>query len=331
MGKTSLALSFAIEAAREKKKVAAITVDPSNRLNALLGLKQGMDSRQEIVFDPPGVSLDVFFLDTQSIFQRFVASNMEGIFYERIRKNSIYQQISKNLRETHNFAALYKMVEIFSIESYDFIVLDTPPCHQVIEFFNSPGQLQSFFSLYKDKFINPWFSWIKASSLVEKGLKKLIGEKFIHSVDQFFKVIGHLNRSVHQVSRNFLDTLASDNSFLILVFSPSADKMEEARFLQKEINKKGFKVNAYLLNRAWIDGLGSGKEVFVERYGHEGALYHSMMTQGKRSFDLLNRLKTELVDSSLRFFLLPDVKMKLENRQDIIHFSGNLRNKWQEI
>ena len=223
------------------------------------------------------------------------------------------------------------MVEILSTRSYDFIVLDTPPCHQVIEFFNSPVHLQNFFSLYKDKFTNPWFSWIKASSLVEKGLTKLVGQKFIHNVDQFFKVIGHLNRSVHRVSQDFLDTLALENSFLTLVFSPSADKVKEARFLQKEINKKGFKVNAYLLNRAWIDGLDSFHETLMEEYGHEGALYSSMMTQRKKSHKLLSSLKTELVDPSLRFFLLPDMEMKLENRKDIIHFSENLRNQWQEI
>ena len=187
VGKTSLSLCFAIQAALERKKVAAITVDPSNRLNTLLGLKQGLSTRQEIVFDNPGVSFDVFFLDTEKIFQRFISTHTDGKFYEKLKKNPIYQQISKNLRETHNFSALYKMVEILQTDSYDFIVLDTPPCHQVIEFFNSPDRLQNFFSLYEGHLANPWLSWIKSSFLFEKALKTLIGEQFLDSLDQFLK------------------------------------------------------------------------------------------------------------------------------------------------
>ncbi len=331
MGKTSLALSFALEAAKGKKKVAAITIDPSNRLNSLLGLRQGMDARQEVFFETLEVSLDVFFLDTQSIFQRFMASHLGETFYEKIRKNSIYQQVSKNLRETHNFAALYKMVEVLSIQPYDFIVLDTPPCHQVIEFFSAPGQLQNFFSLYKNRLANPWFSWMKTSSFLEKGLKRLTGEEFIGSVNQFFKVIAHLNTSVHQVSQSFLDALGVANSSLILVFSPSADKVEEARFLQKEINRKGFKVDAYLLNRAWTHALDSKKEPVTGQYGQEGALYNSIIAQGNESRKLLKHLKAELPDPSLQFFMLPDMEITLESKQDIICFSENLRKAWQEI
>lgn len=331
VGKTSLAISFALEAAKEKKKVAAITVDPSNRLNTLLGLKEGMDTGQKVVFESLGVSLDVFFLNTQNLFQRFIASHVGDLFYEKIRKNSIYQQVSKNLRETHNFAALYKMVEILSVRSYDFIVLDTPPCHQVIEFFSAPGQLQNFFSLYKNKFSNPWFSWMKTSSMMEKGLKSLLGKEFVENVDQFFKIIAHLSQSVHNVSRSFIDALGAENSFLILVFSPSMDKVAEARFLQREINKKGFKVNAYLLNRAWIHGLDSGRESVTGQYGYEEALYNSILAQKNESHRLLNNLKNELVDFSLRFCLLPDMEVNLESQQDIVHFSRNLRKAWQEI
>ena len=329
VGKTSLAISFALEAARERKKVAAITVDPSNRLNILLGLKKGMDEGQRVIFDSLETSVDVFFLDTEKIFQRFVASHVGDLFYEKIGKNSIYQQVSKNLRETHNFAALYKMVEVLSFQSYDFIVLDTPPCHQVVEFFSAPGQLQNFFSLYKNKFSNPWFSWVKTSSVMEKGLKKFMGKKLIDNIDQFFKTIAHLTESVHDVSKSFIEALKKDNSFLILVFSPSADKVAEACFLQEEINKKGFKVNAYLLNRAWVHGLNSRRA--VTGYGTEGDLYNSIIAREEESRDLLNCLKKELVDPSLRFCLLPDLEANLESQEDIIRFSRNLREAWKEI
>lgn len=114
--------------------MAAITVDPSRRLVRLLD--------QPMQEDHFKGSLSLHSVDTEVIFKAFVLEAMGEKYYRTIEKNRIFQQIAKNLRETHNFAALYKMAELVGDPQYDLVVLDTPPCHQVIEFFEAPQRLQ---------------------------------------------------------------------------------------------------------------------------------------------------------------------------------------------
>ena len=330
VGKTSLSLCFAIEAAREKRKVAVITVDPSRRLNALLGLKQEMETKQQIVFKDPKISLDVYFVNTESTFEKFVAHHIDETVHKKIKENPIYRQISKNLRETHNFAALYKIVEILSTQSYDWIVLDTPPCHQVMEFFDSPIQLQKFFSHYKDHRLGAWVSWLR-EPFMEGILKKLAGEEFFRNMNHFFTSIGHLKQGIQNTSQSFLDALKAQNSLLVLVFSPAPDKVSEARFLHGEISKRGLKVGAYFLNRSWVQGLDQSKEPITDPYTKEEALYNSIIAQNKQSRTLLHKLKTELANSSPEFYLLPELEMKTKSQKDIVHFSETLRKSCQKI
>ena len=146
-----------------------------------------------------------------------------------------------------------------------------------------------------------------------------------------------------------------------MVFSPSPDKIESARFLQKKISKKGFKVNACLLNRAWVNGLGSenmkskdpgqslesgygisrhtddspsmgsGRRAVKENRRKESELFHFFSCQKEKSLQLMSDFKKEQNDPYLEFFLLPDMEIQMDSRQDIIQFSKNMRNQWRKI
>lgn len=331
VGKTSLSLATALQAGRRGKKVAAITVDPSKRLSRILGL----DEHGAGKLDSENMSgqIDVFHIDPQQVFQEFVSSHMSADLYAKLKSNGIYRQISKNLRETHNFAALYKMSDIFDSNQYDLIVLDTPPCHQVVEFLQAPSRLQKFFSGKEEKEKAGWVSWIQNKSLqvTETFLKTLVGKEFVEEMDKFFQMIGALKSEIYRVTDNFLVRMADEKSNLLLVFPPALDKYEDALYLTSEIEKNQFKIDHFVMNRAYPIGLDLGKELPAETDESEKKLYNYFQREKLQSLQLMSELKKKNNSQEVSFSVLPELKMQVESAQDVLDFAETIEKAWESV
>lgn len=329
MGKTSLSLAFAIQAARRGRRVAAITVDPSKRLTQILNLDQKVQPyRMDWEY-----SLDLYNVDTRETFQKFVEQNIGGDFYNRIKDNKIYQQISLNLRETHNFAAIYKMEEILSKNQYDLIILDTPPCDQVIEFFESPKRLQSFFTANTLQTDTGWVKWIqnKGMQVVEKVLQNLVGKEFVGEMENFFSIVGQLRGKVQQVTTTFIHELAQPSTELLLIFSAAKDKVKDAQFLQQEMERNDFNVDGCVLNRAYVPGLDLGKGVNIQTDTEEGKLYNYFQKQREQNIALLEELQRKSGDTKIHYNLLPELAVHFEDVKGVLDFAESVERSWTKL
>ncbi|MCB0378882.1 MAG: ArsA family ATPase [Bdellovibrionales bacterium] len=333
MGKTTVSVAASIYGALQGKKVAAITIDPSKRLASALGLKERSQSLQKLSSPNFSQDMDVLFLDTEVAFQEFVRENLSDGYFEGISSSKIYQQISKNLRETHNFAALYQLDKVLRRGDYDLVVLDTPPCHQVIDFFQAPIQLQKFFTRKDKTSSSKLVSWFqeKGLSLAETVLKNIAGEEFIREVDYFFSNIGELRQSIVDVSQNVLTKMNSDESQFVLICSPSADKLAEAQYLQSEITKRHYSVGWCVMNRAYPLGLDlSGEAPHIED-PEERALYNYFKERKADSQKSMGSLKTDSLFRGTRFAMLPEMDIQMDGLEALVGFSKNLKDHWSEV
>lgn len=333
MGKTSLSISVAIEAARMGKKVAAITVDPSRRLAHLMGLKEQSDIAQSVTDNALNGMLDIFYVDVESTFQSFVKDHISDNFFSNIQSNKIYQQISQNLRETHNFAALYKTVKVLNLSQYDLVILDTPPCHQVIEFFESPSRLKKMFGSKGVREKDGWVTWVQKKGMfaVERVLAQVAGREFVEEINSFFQAVGHLREEVNRVSDEFIRLLQSNQSQLLLVFSGASDKIEEAKFLQREIVKNNFKVDSFVLNRSYILGLDLSKELPIGTDSYEEELYNYFVNQRSESLYTLKKLNQEFGSRIKNYIMLPELSLNLKTRDDVMEFSSQIKMNWNHV
>lgn len=330
VGKTTLSLACAIRAAQMGKKVAAITVDPSRRLSSVLGIDQ--KDKNSIQWKGFAFPLDVYYVDTERTFRNFVSHNMDEKLYEKIQSNKIFQQISKNLRETHNFAAIYQTVEVLKQESYDLVILDTPPCHQVIEFFESPRRLQKFFSPRDTSEQPNWLNWIQRKGLlaVEGFFSTLVGREFVEEMDSFFQTVGNLKSKINEVTGSFIDLLSANDSELTMICSPAKDKIAEAKYLTEELSKSDFKVSHLILNRAFVPDLDLSKELTNETDSREQELYNYFVGQRANSEKLLLSLqKAEWKKVTLS--ALPEMEMSLDSSDSVLQFVDHLGSSWMGV
>lgn len=332
VGKTSLSIATALQAAKLGKRVAAITVDPSRRLTSLLGLDSDTGLKKSFEWPDITGSVDIYHVQPTEIFKEFVSKHLGEELYGHIQKNKIYNQISKNLRETHNFAALYKMVEISQMDEYDFIVLDTPPCHQVLDFFESPNRLQKFFTI-KEGESSSWISWIqdKSVQVAESFIRPLVGKEFVKEMDHFFKSISSLRKSINGVSTQFLEKFERPTSQLVMVFPPALDKLKEVEFLVGELKSQNYHVGQFVMNRSHVINLDESKEVGIDQDSDEYQLYNYFKGQQSLSQKMLSNLSADLGIDKSTFYYIPEIEQKITSIDDVLSFAHKVGSNWTSL
>jgi anion-transporting ArsA/GET3 family ATPase len=330
VGKTTLSLAAAIEGARQGKRVAAITVDPSRRLTSLLGLDFESDQfTKRVEFSGVQSPLDIFYVDPQKVFQDYVSGKMSPEFFNKMQSNKIYQQISKNLRETHNFAALYQMQTILASGDYDLVILDTPPCHQVIDFFESPQRLQQFFSSQSSSGKKGWLQWVqeRGMQVAETFLKTLVGKEFVEEMEGFFQAVGNLRLEIHVTTADFMKHLRSDDTSILLIFPPAKDKIQDAIYLQSEMSRNEYGISGFIMNRAFLQDLDFSEELALPTDSREKRLYNYYKTQKERSLQVLKDFEKESLEGSF-FVTIPELSASMESLEDIDMFSQKVVKGW---
>lgn len=288
------------------------------------------NSLKSLEWDEFEYPMDVYFLDAKVEFNKFVESNLSEDMYRKVISNKIYQQISKNLRETHNFAAIYKLDEILSSKKYDLVILDTPPSHQVVEFFEAPEKLQNFFTKKSDRKPSSIISWFqdKGMGIVENILLMVAGKEFVLEVEGFFSYIGKLREEIYNVAQNFLVNMRSKNSQLILVGSPALDKLYEAEHIQKKISTQGYIIRWCIINRAYVSDLDLGNREADFKGSAEEKLYDYYAGKKLMSVEAAGELKKKGHFSETEFVMMPELVVKSESKESLVELSRQINKYW---
>jgi anion-transporting ArsA/GET3 family ATPase len=265
VGKTTVAASMGVIAAKEGKKVLVLTIDPAKRLAQTLGI-EGSEAITRVPNQNYKGELFASVINHKQTFDEFVtraAKKSEAV--KKILDNRLYQQLSTSLSGSQEFTALEKLLSCYESGNFDLIILDTPPTKHAIDFLKAPQKLSALFS----EGVAKWFRDPvgKKSGLlgqlihsgtrqVFKILESLTGSSFIHELGDFFLNIeqwqGQLLKRTGDVHR----LLISPTTHFYLVTAFDQAKLREAEFFNREINKGGYHLKTVILNRVfpyWLD------------------------------------------------------------------------------
>ena len=146
VGKTTTAVALAVLAAMEGKKVGLLSIDPAKRLADAMGIKLGSAlSPIKIPGSDMKGSLHGAMLDQKAVFDEMVDRWAPSkSIKEKIYENSIYKEVSANLGGPLEYMALAKLQAMSEDDSFDLIVLDTPPDTHALDFLERPNALSGF-------------------------------------------------------------------------------------------------------------------------------------------------------------------------------------------
>lgn len=310
VGKTTVAASLAVLAAKEGKRVLVLTIDPAKRLAQTLGIEGTKD-----ITKVPGQNfkgeLYASVIDHKKTFDDFVArAAQKSEAAKKIFENSLYKQLSTNLSGSQEFTSLEKLYTAYESGQYDLIILDTPPTKHAIDFLNAPQKLSALFSEGVAKwFRDPegkksgFFGHLLQTGTrqVLKVLENLTGSQFIRELGDFFMNIEQWQGKLLQRTVDVHRMLVSHTTKFVLVTSFDQAKLKEAEYFSREIKKGGYHLDTVILNRifpTWLDLKAEKKggpdqalvdlyEQMKSFYNHRDTLYQQFESRMEKEAQVL--------------------------------------------
>lgn len=258
VGKTTIAAAMAVRAAEIGLNVLVLTIDPSKRLATSLGISNDSDSDIFVPEQNFKGKLYAAVLNSKKTFDDFVlkcATNPEVA--QKFMKNRLYIQMSTKLSGSQEFTAMERLYASYESEKYDLVILDTPPTKHAVDFLRAPQKLNAMFT----QSVSQWlvgaqeksqsiFSKFLGPSQVFRIFSKVTGTQFIEELVDFFRNIQAWQDKVRQRTVDVHRLLTSEKTGFVLISSFDSNKMEEAKYFYKEIQRDGHHLVGVVINRA---------------------------------------------------------------------------------
>jgi anion-transporting ArsA/GET3 family ATPase len=254
VGKTTTAAVLAMEAARQGRRAAVVTIDPARRLANAMGLEGLSNEPSEVRGEWPG-ELWALMLDTKSTFDSLVVRHAaDETQAERILSNRFYQNISGALSGTQEYMATEKLYELHHERDFDLVVVDTPPSRNALDFLDAPRRLSRFLDhrLYR-VLMAPTRGVMKAATVAAqafvRAMTRVVGAEVFDDAITFFNAFQGMEKGFKERADAVTALLADEGTAFVLVASPRRDTVAEADFFATKLADMGARVRALVVNR----------------------------------------------------------------------------------
>lgn len=254
VGKTTLAAALGARAAKEfERRVLVVTVDPARRLADALGTT---GQAEEAVLVPVGGDgrLWTLMVDMSMSWDRLVTRHApsSGV-RDDLLGNRLYRALTEKFVQSHDYIALDRLVELVDDDTYDLVVIDTPPSTHALGVLDAPDHMINFFG-------SRLLTWLTApyrNRLVRAAAapflsiaERLLGGAFLAEVADFFWLFSQLQPAFVRRAEQVKATLASPATRYIVAQTPEKQPSLRAAQLGVALRERGLEPAMVLVNRS---------------------------------------------------------------------------------
>lgn len=261
VGKTTTSALIALEAARLGRRALVLTIDPARRLANALGLEKFDEQVHTVPLAdaPPGGRLDATMLDMKRAFDDIVARNApDDATREAILGNRFYRFFSTSLAGAQELSASEHLLELTRTDTYDLLVLDTPPTSNALDFLDAPMR-------YFEALDSTALQWVMQASgkvarrggallnagtqMIVKTLGKFTGGEFFAELGEFLYHFSSLFDGFRERTLATAKLFSDSRTRFVIVTSPDALTVEEALYFRRRLDELGIALGAVIANR----------------------------------------------------------------------------------
>ncbi|MEE2752238.1 MAG: ArsA-related P-loop ATPase [Myxococcota bacterium] len=263
VGKTTVAASLALEAARRGRRVLVLTIDPSRRLAETLGVSQNTPDPVELSpalqelagIKPPG-SLAAWILNPERVSDRTVKRLVPDPKKARkLMDQPIYRSLVSMTVGMQEYTAMEALHQFVEQGRFDFIVLDTPPSRNALNFLEAPVRLGRFFDSRVFSLFLPRKDGAVIGTtrkVIDKVFGGIFGVEFYHDLQDFFRNFAEVFLQLSENAKAIRQRLECEDCCFLLVASPTAERVEDAVYLKHRIDALNLNLGGFILNRSLI-------------------------------------------------------------------------------
>jgi len=269
VGKTTTSAALGLRAAERGRKVVVLTIDPARRLAQSMGIEEldntprpvaGLSWANGARAKRDGVPrMDAMMLDMKRTFDEVVESQATPEKAKQILENPFYIALSSSFAGTQEYMAMEKLGQIHQQaredQSYDLIVVDTPPSRSALDFLDAPERLSSFLD---GRFIRlllapargPARMMTAGVGLITNAMTKILGAQVLRDMQTFVTAFDTLFGGFRQRAQKTFELLQADGTAFLVVAAPERDALREAAYFVERLTEDRMPLAGLVVNRA---------------------------------------------------------------------------------
>ncbi|MDQ3031649.1 MAG: AAA family ATPase [Myxococcota bacterium] len=263
VGKTTSSAALAVALARTGKRTLVVTVDPARRLAHAMGVEITEEIQPAHV--EPAVEGKLFALmpEPRRSTPTFAKVLFEGRpdDLERVMKNPVYLTMADAAAGMHEIVSLILVAKAIDEGEYDYLVIDTAPSRNALDFVSYPGRLAVLFegravawlgNLAKNVAQDERGPGLFAS--MEKRVEALFGRilnpRVLKDLAQLFADLALIKDRFARFARMSERMLLGERTRYLLVSAPTGSAQADVAFLARKLTRLNHVPTALLLNRS---------------------------------------------------------------------------------
>jgi anion-transporting ArsA/GET3 family ATPase len=277
VGKTTTSAAIALALARKGKTTLVVTVDPARRLAHAMGVE--IDEKVQPAHVEPGVEGKLFALMPEP---RRSTPTFASILYEgrpddlaRVMKNPVYRTMADAAAGMHEIVSLILVAKAVEEREYDYLVIDTAPSRNALDFVSYPGRLAVLFEGRAVAWLGQLAQRVNnpeqhekrgglfagAQERIESLFSRILNARFLKDLAQLFADLTLVKERFARFARVAESLLLGDGARYVLVSAPTGSAQADAVFLSRKLGRLHQTARAAVLNRAdehtppWLDVL----------------------------------------------------------------------------
>lgn len=275
VGKTTTSAALAAGLAARGSKVAVLTIDPAKRLADSLGLGELGNEPRRVnpkLFERAGTEMRgelwAMMLDAKATFDELVRTHApDEETRDRILENRIYRQISNALAGSQEYMAMEKLYELDQEGRYDYLVLDTPPSRNALDFLDAPKRLTQFIEgRGMSLFMKPTGFATKivgrGSSVMFSVLRRVTGIDLLSDLSEFFQAMSGMVDGFRERAQRVNELLVDPATSFLIVCGPQGEPIDEAVYFHRKLVEARLPVGGVIVNKVHYEStedLSSGE------------------------------------------------------------------------
>ena len=251
VGKTTIAASVGVAAARHGLRTLVVTVDPAQRLASALGIADLGDEPQPHSEEP---NLWAAMLDSTASWRAVATRHADPDVAERLADNEFFKAASEHFPASQSYAAADQAATYVQARAWDLVVVDTPPSGGGIDFFAAPAQMADLVGGRLLRWITGGplpgrrFFYDRAAKPMLRVADAILGSDLLERIAEFLIDLRTTYDGVAQRGRE-IETVMRNASILVVTTADPAPVREAVKFY-RELPKLAATPEAVIFNRA---------------------------------------------------------------------------------
>jgi anion-transporting ArsA/GET3 family ATPase len=254
VGKTTTSAALALAAAEAGRNVVVLTIDPARRLAQSLGLEElGNEPSPVDVYGIKG-ELSAMMLDMKRTFDDIVEAHSTPERAQQVLANPFYQSLSSSFAGTQEYMAMEKLGQLRAADTWDLIVVDTPPSRSALDFLDAPKRMSRFLDGAMIRLLmapsRAGLRFVNAGFMVfSRIISKVLGGQLLRDISSFVSALDTMFGGFRERATATYELLRRPGTAFLVVATPEPDALREASYFVDRLSAEELPLAGLVLNR----------------------------------------------------------------------------------